>query len=155
MKLQNPAQLAPNTNTKDSRHFQRSAFTLMEVLLVLGILGVIMAMVVPRLLGRQKEAYNDVARASLSGLSDALKLYSLDHAGDFPTSAQGLQALLKAPSGRDPAWKGPYLDKEPVDPWGTPLAYRSPGTKNLDSFDVSSAGPDHIHGNQDDIGNWQ
>ena len=137
MKLQNPAQLAPNTNTKDSRHFQRSAFTLMEVLLVLGILGVIMAMVVPRLLGRQKEAYNDVAKASLSGLSDALKLYSLDHAG------------------RDPAWKGPYLDKEPVDPWGTPLAYRSPGTKNVDSFDVSSAGPDHIHGNQDDIGNWQ
>ena len=132
----------------------RNAFTLMEVLLVLGILGVIMAMVVPRLLGRQKEAYSDVAKASLSGLSDALKLYALDHGGDFPTSAQGLQALLKPPAGRDPSWKGPYLEKEPVDPWGTPLAYRAPGTKNVDSFDISSAGPDHIHGNQDDIGNW-
>ena len=155
MKLKIPVQRALIAKSKHCGHDQRSAFTLMEVLLVLGILGVIMAMVVPRLLGRQKEAYNDVARASLSGLSDALKLYSLDHAGDFPTSAQGLQALLKAPSGRDPAWKGPYLEKEPVDPWGTPLAYRSPGTKNVDSFDISSAGPDHIHGNQDDIGNWQ
>jgi len=155
MKLKNLVSMAPNTRRKDGSHGQRSAFTLMEVLLVLGILGVIMAMVVPRLLGRQKEAYSDVAKASLSGLSDALKLYALDHAGDFPTSAQGLQALLKAPSGRDPNWKGPYLEKQPVDPWGTPLAYRAPGTKNVDSFDVSSAGPDHIHGNQDDIGNWQ
>ncbi|MFN5075053.1 MAG: type II secretion system major pseudopilin GspG [Planctomyces sp.] len=133
----------------------RLGFTLMEVLLVLGILGIIMAMVVPRILGRQKGAYEDVARASLSGLADALKLYALDHAGDFPTTAQGLQVLMRKPSGKDPAWKGPYLEKEPLDPWGTALAYRFPGTRNTDSFDVSSAGPDRIHGNQDDIGNWQ
>ncbi|MFM7165317.1 MAG: type II secretion system major pseudopilin GspG [Planctomycetaceae bacterium] len=138
-----------------SSNTARNGFTLMEVLLVLGILGIIMAMVVPRILGRQKGAYEDVARASLSGLADALKLYALDHAGDFPTSAQGLQVLMRRPSGKDPAWKGPYLEKEPLDPWGTAIAYRFPGTRNPDSFDVSSAGPDRIHGNQDDIGNWQ
>ncbi len=134
---------------------ERSGFTLMEVLLVLGILGVIMAMVVPRILGRQKGAYEDVARASLNGLSDALKLYALDHAGDFPTTAQGIAVLTSKPAGNDPSWKGPYLEKPPLDPWGTKMEYRYPGTRNPDSFDVSSAGPDRVHGNQDDIGNWQ
>ncbi len=133
----------------------RHGFTLMEVLLVLGILGVIMAMVVPRVLGRQKGAYEDVARASLNGLSDALKLYALDHAGDFPTTAQGLAVLTTRPTGRDPSWKGPYLEKPALDPWGTEMEYRYPGNRNTDSFDVSSAGPDRVHGNQDDIGNWQ
>ncbi|MEY3459738.1 MAG: Type secretion system protein precursor [Planctomycetota bacterium] len=133
---------------------RRSGFTLMEVLLVLGILGVIMAMVVPRVLGRQKDAYIQAAKASLGGLSEALKLYALDHGGEFPTTNQGIKALLRRPDGRDPSWKGPYVEKEPRDPWGKPLQYRCPGTHNPDGFDISSSGPDRVHGNADDIGNW-
>lgn len=132
----------------------RAAFTLMEVLLVLGILGVIMAMVVPKVLGRQKHANIDATRVSIGGLSQALKLYSLDHGGDLPTVADGLDILIKQPASQDASWKGPYLDKEPQDAWGQPMFYVYPGKHNTDSFDISSAGPDHIAGTPDDIGNW-
>lgn len=143
---------------KQSHNIQktgRSGFTLMEVLLVLGIMGVIMAMVVPKVLGRQKHASVDATKVSLSGLAQALKLYSLDHAGDFPSTSEGLNVLLRAPGRPDPAWRGPYLEQEPKDAWGQPLVYTYPGRRNVDSFDVSSAGPDHIHGTADDIGNWE
>ncbi len=141
-----------NHSQQTTRH--RAAFTLMEVLLVLGIMGVIMAMVVPKVLGRQKHASIDATRISLSGLSQALKLYSLDHAGDFPSQTEGLEVLVNRPNGRDDRWKGPYLDQQPKDAWGQPLVYKFPGTHNPDSFDVSSIGPDHIAGTADDIGNW-
>lgn len=141
-------------NPPRTRSF-RLGFTLMEVLLVLGILGVIMAMVVPKVLGRQKYASIDATRVSIGGLSQALKMYSLDHAGDFPSTTDGLMILLKKPARPDAAWKGPYLEQEPKDAWGQPLAYTFPGKHNVDSFDVSSAGPDHVHGTPDDLGNWE
>ncbi|MBL8812557.1 MAG: type II secretion system major pseudopilin GspG [Planctomycetaceae bacterium] len=134
---------------------RRRGFTLMEVLLVLGILGVIMAMVVPRVLGRQQHANADATRVSIGGLSQALKLYALDHAGSFPSSSEGLEVLIRQPSRKDASWKGPYLDKMPKDAWGEALQYRYPGTHNTDSFDISSAGPDRRHGTADDIGNWE
>jgi general secretion pathway protein G len=146
-------------NPKSFRHHRshslRRGFTLMEVLLVLGILGVIMAMVVPKVLGRQKYASIDATRISIGGLSQALKLYSLDHAGDFPSAADGLTVLIKKPTRADASWKGPYLEQEPKDAWGQSLVYTYPGKHNADSFDVSSAGPDHVHGTPDDIGNWE
>lgn len=132
----------------------RCGFTLMEVLLVLGILGVIMSMVVPKVLGRQKYANIDATRISIAGLSQALKLYALDHAGELPSASDGLTVLLRRPARPDPLWKGPYLEQEPRDAWGQPLVYACPGKRNMDSFDISSAGPDHIHGSADDIGNW-
>lgn len=133
---------------------RRSGFTLMEVLLVLAIIGVIMTMVVPKVLGRQQHANTDATKVSIGGLTQALKLYSLDHSGQFPVSAEGLNALLKAPGARDPRWRGPYLEKEPVDAWGNPFQYEFPGRRNPESFDISSAGPDRTHGTTDDIGNW-
>jgi general secretion pathway protein G len=144
-----------STPAKPRRTHRRSGFTLMEVLLVLGILGVIMAMVVPKVLGRQKYASIDATRVSLSGLAQALKLYSLDHAGDFPSTADGLTVLLKKPARTDKAWKGPYLEQEPRDAWGLPFVYTFPGKRNRESFDISSPGPDHQHGTADDIGNWK
>lgn len=128
-------------------------FTLMEVLLVLGILGVIMAMVVPKVLGRQKHANIDATRISIGGLTQALKLYSLDHGG-FPTNSEGIRVLIKRPASSDADWKGPYLEQQPRDAWGQEFMYSSPGKHNVDSFDVSSAGPDRIHGNADDVTNW-
>lgn len=143
------------TNTKSTATPKtRNGFTLMEVLLVLGILGIIMAMVVPKVLGRQKYANIDATRISIGGLSQALKLYSLDHGGDFPSDSDGLVVLIRQPSKSDPAWKGPYLEQEPKDAWGQVFVYKYPGTKNADSYDISSAGPDHIHGTTDDLGNW-
>ena len=87
----------------------------MEVLLVLGILGVIMAMVVPKVLGRQKHASIDATRISIGGLSQALKLYSLDHGGDFPSATAGLEVLLKKPASQDPAWKGEILSPDATE----------------------------------------
>jgi general secretion pathway protein G len=62
---------------------------------------------------------------------------------------------LKKPARPDASWKGPYLEQEPKDAWGQPLAYTFPGKHNVDSFDVSSAGIDHVHGTPDDLGNWE
>jgi len=145
----------PQTTGSGNRPLhQRSGFTLMEVLLVLGILGVIMAMVVPRVLGRQKDAYVQAAKSSIHGVCEALKLYALDHGGAFPTSNQGLNVLQNKPGSSDRAWKGPYLEKPPLDPWGKKFEYRCPGVRNPESYDVSSGGPDQTFGNADDIGNW-
>lgn len=123
----------------------------MEVLLVLAILGVIMSMVVPKVLGRQRHANEDATRLSLQGLKQTLKMYSMDHGGDYPPSVAGLDALLKPPARKDPRWRGPYLEQEPLDAWGSPITYTVPGRKNTDSFDLSSPGPDRVLGNEDDV----
>ena len=140
---------------KAQRTHKRSAFTLMELLLVLAILGVIMAMVVPELLGRQKYANIDATRISVRGAEQALKMYAVDHLGDMPSTNDGFMSLLQAKSAQDKRWRGPYLDRPPTDAWGTALKYEFPGRNNKSSFDVSSAGPDKVFGTDDDIGNWQ
>lgn len=133
---------------------RRTAFTLMEVLLVLGIMGIIMAMVVPRVLGRQKHASIDATRVSVEGLTQALRLYSLDHRGRYPNSSENLTVLITNPGSRDARWRGPYLDRMPQDAWGNDFLFVSPGVKNPETFDISSSGPDGIHGTADDINNW-
>lgn len=135
---------------------RRRGFTLIEVLLVLAIIGVIMAIAVPMLLGKQKQAYIDATKASIGGLEQALKMYALDHDGDYPASSIGLDALLTSP-GNDPKWKGPYLDKGkvPADAWGNPLQYQYPGSKQGASLpDIWSFGPDRQSNTDDDINNW-
>ncbi|MCH2213290.1 MAG: type II secretion system major pseudopilin GspG [Fuerstiella sp.] len=133
---------------------RRHGFTLMEVLLVLGIMGIIMAMVVPRLLGRQQLASIDTTYGSIEGITQALRLYSLDHHGRYPTTADSLQVLVSRPSNSDSKWRGPYLERTPQDAWGNDFDYRSPGVHLKDTFDISSAGPDGIPGSDDDITNW-
>jgi len=126
----------------------------MEVLLVLGIMGIIMAMVMPRVLGRQKHASIDATRVSVEGLTQALRLYSLDHRGRYPNSSENLTVLIENPGSRDPRWRGPYLDRMPQDAWGNDFLFVSPGVKNPETFDISSSGPDGVLGNADDINNW-
>ena len=140
---------------KTQNKTKRAAFTLMELLLVLAILGVIMAMVVPELLGRQKYANIDATRISVRGAEQALKMYAVDHLGDMPSTNDGFLVLLQPKSAQDKRWRGPYLDRAPADAWGTQLKYEFPGRVNKSSFDVSSAGPDKVFGTDDDIGNWQ
>jgi len=130
------------------------AFTLTEIILVVVILGALVAMVVPRLTGRSEQAKRAVAKADIeSHLATALKLYELDN-GNFPTSSQGLDALLGRPS-TSPIpqnWNGPYIEKAPIDPWGKPYVYQSPGEHRLD-YDLFSLGTDPESG-EDDIVNW-
>ncbi|MDD4899805.1 MAG: type II secretion system major pseudopilin GspG [Candidatus Omnitrophica bacterium] len=131
---------------------RKKGFTLVELMLVVIIIGVLVAMVVPRMVGRSEQARSEVAKADVNlNIATALKLYELDN-GAFPTTDEGLNALLAAPASA-PNWKGPYLEKKPLDPWGKEYHYRSPGTHRQD-YDLYSLGRDGIESG-DDINNWQ
>ncbi len=74
--------------------------------------------------------------------------------GEYPTSEEGLKALLSPPGGKAATWKGPYLEAPSIDPWKQPYVYRFPGTHNKDGYDLFSKGADQIADTLDDIGNW-
>lgn len=129
----------------------RRGFTLLEVLLVMAILAVICALVVPQLMGRQELANVDATRLSLKGLEQAIRLYSLDHAGAIPDERSGLPALVTAPP-NSRRWRGPYLDELPKDAWGNPIAYEARGRQgSRATFVLRSPGPDGALNTQDDI----
>ena len=138
------------------RHFKNSrGFTLIELMLVIIIISALVAMVVPRLTGRSEEALKKIARADIQGnISLALKLYEVDN-GRYPSTEQGLEALLTKPASpplpRD--WKGPYLEDQPLDPWGKTYLYKYPGTHPPKDYDLYSVGPDGTE-SADDITNW-
>src|SRR5512137_2071934 len=113
---------------------KRSAFTLVELLIVLAILVMLLALVVPRFLGSQKKADRQAAQAQIELLRGALERYAVDMK-DFPTTEQGLDALLSAPSDQEESkaanWDGPYLNKDelPIDPWGNDYQYAYPAER--------------------------
>lgn len=116
-------------------------FTLVEILLVVAIIGALAAMVVPRLTGKSEKARVATARADIrANIATALKMYEIDM-GTFPTTEQGLGALVTAPSGAT-SWSGPYLDKLPIDPWGHPYQYKFPGGSGPSGYDILSLGRD-------------
>ncbi|HQJ15993.1 MAG TPA: type II secretion system major pseudopilin GspG [Candidatus Omnitrophota bacterium] len=128
-------------------------FTLIELMLVVVIIGALVAMVMPRLTGRGEQARVAAAKADIeANIATALKLYELDN-GEFPSTAEGLNALMQKVSNA-PGWKGPYLEKKPVDPWGREYKYRSPGEHRTNDYDLYSLGRDGVEGN-DDVVNWE
>jgi general secretion pathway protein G len=137
------------------RRFDK-AFTLLEILVVLAIIGMLVSLAVTNvgnLFGKsQKEVARMFVTQSLQAPLGAFKI----HMGDYPTTAEGLQALISAPASHGERWGGPYLqdNKIPTDPWGEPYQYRYPGVKNKDRYDLWSKGPDKTDGTDDDIGNW-
>jgi len=142
--------------SKGKKHVlvSHKAFTLVEIMLVVIIIAALSAMVVPRLVGRSEQAKISVARSDIDAhLATALRLYELDN-GNFPTTAQGLEALVKKPavSPIPKYWNGPYIEKQPIDPWGNPYMYQSPG-KHRPDFDLYSQGKD-TSSVDDDITNW-
>ena len=132
------------------------AFTLVELMLVVVIIGVLAAMVVPRLAGRTEQAKIARAKSDLAAIGLALDLYELD-TGHYPASLEGVVA--KDPPGdlsdeTKAKWNGPYLKKGlPRDPWGRDYTYQKSSQHNQD-YDLSSLGPDGQPGN-DDVTNWE
>ena len=135
-----------------SRQSQR-AFTLIELLLVLVILGILAAIVVPKFSGRTEQARVTAATSQISTFGTALDAFEVD-TGRYPKGKNGLAELIQQP--RDAQnWKGPYLKSDlPADPWGRAYIYECPGKHNPSSYDLSSMGPDGRVGGDDDITNW-
>lgn len=135
----------------------RSAgFTLIELLVVLAILGLLVGLVGPRVIGALTKAKTDTARTQIEHLASTLEMYYID-IGRYPTSSQGLQALVQDP-GDVNNWSGPYLKKTevPKDPWGFEYEYRSPGEHG--AFDIWSLGADNREGGDGDdrdVRSWE
>ncbi len=121
-------------------------FTLIEVLIVLAIIGMVASLVGPRVLGYLSDSKIKAAHVQIDAIGNALDLFYLD-AGRYPTSTEGLNALIKKPQSKT-VWNGPYLRAGdlPLDPWGNPYQYRIPGKAS--PFDILSFGPDGHEGPQ-------
>lgn len=140
-------------SNRDRLNSRSSGFTLIEVMVVVVIIGVLATLVLPRVVGRQDEAFQNKAKADIRALSGALNLYKLDNFV-YPESG-GLDALVQNTTNAK-NWKG-YLDVLPKDPWGNPYQYRYPGQNMPNGFDLWTYGADGQDGGESagaDIGNW-
>jgi general secretion pathway protein G len=139
---------------REDRKSERG-FTLIEILVVIIIIGLLAALVGPRLFGKVGMAKLKAAKAQIELFGTALDAFRLD-TGRYPTTEEGLKALREKPSGAE-NWEGPYLPKEiPVDPWGKPYVYKSPGEHG--EYDLISYGLDGVEGGEgesQDIVNWK
>lgn len=133
---------------------KQSGFSLLEVMVVLVIIGMILSIVAPNIMGQQEEAALDKARLDIQQLEDAMNMYKLKNK-KYPTTEQGLEALVTKTT-IDPVPRrfpeGGFISKLPEDPWGNPYQLVSPG--EMGKIDIFSMGPDGEVGTDDDIGNW-
>jgi general secretion pathway protein G len=149
------------TVQKNTARRLRKGFTLMEILVAVAIVGMLVGLAVTnvgKILGEGQEF------SAKTMVNDSMKTALLNYrlaVGDYPSTEEGLKALVAAPEGKT-GWRGPYLDAKggrvPVDPWGHDFQYRYPGTKNTESsstpYDLFSIGKDNKPDTEDDIGNW-
>jgi len=130
-------------------------FTLIELLVVMVIIGLLAALVGPRFIRQEEKAKVKAAKAQIELLSTSLDTFRLD-VGRYPTTQEGLEALRTQPGGLE-RWDGPYLKKDvPLDPWGKPYIYKSPGDHG--PFDILSYGADGApggDGDNHDISSWE
>jgi general secretion pathway protein G len=136
--------------------FRHDGFTLIEIMVVVVILGILAAVIVPKLTEKPGEARAVKARSDLRQLESALDMYKLDNFY-YPSTQQGLRALVEKPAGDPPArnWRSAYINRLPKDPWGNPYQYLQPGNKG--TFDVFTLGADGKPGGESegaDLGNW-
>jgi general secretion pathway protein G len=129
-------------------------FTLIEIMVVVVILGILAALIAPNVINRIDDAQSAKVRQDIRAIESALKLYRLDNFR-YPTSDQGLQALVTPPSGSRKGSAGSYLDRMPKDPWDRPYVYENPGKQG--EFDIYTLGRDGAPGGEGpdaDVGNW-
>jgi general secretion pathway protein G len=143
-------------NARDTKSMV-NGFTLIEIMVVLVILGVLAALVIPKVMSRPDEARVVASRQDIASISQALKLYRLDN-GYYPSTEQGLAALVKKPT-TEPIprnWSGNgYIEKLPKDGWMRPYQYENPGSKGeIDLFSLAADGKPGGEGLAADIGNW-
>ena len=145
-----------NKQTQRENSKTQLGFTLIELMVVVVIIGVLAAVILPNVIGRDDDARAAVAKTDVNNIMQGLKLYKLDNQ-NYPTAEQGLQALSARPTTGPaaPNWKG-YIEKLPNDPWGKPYQYLNPGINK--DVDVMSFGADGVTGGEGknaDIGSWQ
>jgi general secretion pathway protein G len=146
-----------SSNLNETITRRNRGFTLIEIMVVVVIMGILAALVVPKLMGRTGDARIVAAKQDISTMMGALKLYKLDNM-HYPSTEQGLQALIVKPTSGPSAngWKtGGYVDKLPKDPWGNPYQFLSPGIKGeIDIFSLGADGLPGGAGDDADIGSW-
>ncbi len=136
----------------------RQAFSLIEILIVIALIGALATLVITNVGGLFSGQQERIAKQFVS---DAVRLPLIAYyrdVGTYPSTEQGLQALIRAPEGTGARWRGPYLEVSsvPLDPWNNPYQYRFPGEKNINGprgYDIWSFGPDGVP-SENDIGNW-
>lgn len=146
---------APQFPSPRVRRPSGAAFTLLEILVVLAILGLLIGVLLTNVGGNLSRGQEDAARIFVNTTMKApLTAYRIDF-GDYPSTAEGLPALIEPPPGKEGRWRG-YVEgsRLPLDPWGEPYLYRYPGTRNPRGYDLFSKGPDRTADTADDIGNW-
>ncbi|MCP4215736.1 MAG: type II secretion system major pseudopilin GspG [bacterium] len=130
-------------------------FTLIEIIIVVIILGLLAALIGPRLFKKVEKSKQQIAKTQISMLENSIKMFKLD-TGRYPTTKEGLQGLLTKPEKAN-NWDGPYLEKGlPKDPWGRQYIYTYPGKKYV--FELTSLGADGTKGGEDenkDVTNWE
>jgi len=147
-----------HTVTHRSTPRRNLGFTLVEIMVVVVIIGILGALVVPKLMGRTGESRVAAAKVDISTMMQALKLYKLDNAR-YPNTDQGLDALIKKPTTGPAAngWKeGGYIERLPKDPWGSPYQYLSPGVHGgeVEIFSYGADGQPGGTAEDADIGSW-
>ena len=150
--------MSSRTRSVRNRRRARPGFTLIELLVTIAIIATLAAIVAPSLFGNIGEARRGTAKSQIQILSLALDAYRLDN-DSFPTTQQGLDALRSVPSADPPPnWKGPYLRQlVPLDPWGRPYVYVSPGLSNPNAYDLYTLGKDGKpggDGEDTDVTSW-
>lgn len=144
---------------RNRRQPRGGGFTLIEMMVVLAIIGTLAMLVAPSILRNVGDAHVTAARTQIETIAVALDAYRLD-TGAYPTTDEGLSALRVRPvlAGVALGWRGPYLRKTvPLDPWGRPYLYRSPGSYNPESYDLYTLGRDGLAGGEGenaDITSW-
>jgi general secretion pathway protein G len=133
-----------------------SAFTLVEIMVVVVIIGILAATIIPKFMTTTYDAKVGAAKAQVSELEAQLERFNVN-LDRYPTTEEGLKVLVEAPTTDASKWRGPYIKMLRNDPWGNPYQYKNPGTHHPTSFDLWSRGKDGADGGEGenaDIGNW-
>src|SRR6185369_17001664 len=130
-----------------TRRVTSRAFTLIEIMVVVIILGVLAATIIPKFMTTTHDAKVSAAKAHVAELESALERFYV-HMDRYPTTDEGLKVLVEPPTGDEKKWRGPYVKQLRNDPWGNPYQYRNPGLRHTAGFDLWSRGEDNADGGE-------